>query len=144
MDWICQPVWATHLRSAFAISSGPLSRRLCSGMACRHITSARASIATKLLMRRAIFNAGQARLCSDLCLALAGAGLVGLGRRGAGHAEGAQRWVALYRQDDRRYLEGRMTPAIPAPGLPPEEWSSLRYGFEPCGGCHHGTEEAYG
>ena len=29
-------------------------------------------------------------------------------------------------------------------GLPPEKWSSLRYGFEPCGGCHHGTEEAYG
>jgi hypothetical protein len=94
MDWICEPVWATHLRSAFAISSGPLSRRLCSGLACRHITSARASIATKLLMRRAIFNAGQARLCSDLCLALAGAGLVGLGRRGAGRAEGRQRWVS--------------------------------------------------
>ncbi|WP_187278862.1 hypothetical protein [Methylobacterium sp. WL12] len=29
-------------------------------------------------------------------------------------------------------------------GLPPEKWSSLRYGFEPCGGCFHGTEEAYG
>jgi len=29
-------------------------------------------------------------------------------------------------------------------GLPPEKWSSLRYGFEPCGGCRHGTEEAYG
>jgi len=26
--------------------------------------------------------------------------------------------------------------------LPPEKWSSLRYGFEPCGGYHHGTEEA--
>ena len=29
-------------------------------------------------------------------------------------------------------------------GLPPEKWSSLRYGFEPCGGSFHGTEEAYG
>ena len=29
-------------------------------------------------------------------------------------------------------------------GLPPEKWSSLRYGFEPCGGHFHGTEEAYG
>ena len=29
-------------------------------------------------------------------------------------------------------------------GLPPERWSSVRYGFEPCGGCHHRTEEAYG
>ena len=31
-----------------------------------------------------------------------------------------------------------------AGGLPPEKWSSLRYGFAPCGGCHHGTEEAHG
>ena len=29
-------------------------------------------------------------------------------------------------------------------GLPPEKWSSLRYGFAPCGGRHHGTKEAYG
>ena len=29
-------------------------------------------------------------------------------------------------------------------GLPPEKWSSLRYGFEPCGGYFYGTEEAYG
>ena len=31
-----------------------------------------------------------------------------------------------------------------APGLPPEKWPSLRYGFAPCGGYFHGTEEAYG
>ena len=29
-------------------------------------------------------------------------------------------------------------------GLPPEKWSSLRYGFAPCGGCLDASEEAYG
>ncbi|KQP88975.1 hypothetical protein ASF55_04340 [Methylobacterium sp. Leaf119] len=32
MYWICYPVFATHLRSAFEIISGPLSQRMCSGM----------------------------------------------------------------------------------------------------------------
>lgn len=29
-------------------------------------------------------------------------------------------------------------------GLPPERWSSLRYGFAPYGGCCDASEEAYG
>src|SRR3954470_2004794 len=29
-------------------------------------------------------------------------------------------------------------------GLPPEKWSSLRYGFEPAGGRENGEEEAHG
>ncbi|KQS79900.1 hypothetical protein ASG32_24925 [Methylobacterium sp. Leaf361] len=65
MYWICEPVLATHLRNAFEIISGPLSQRMCSGMPCRHIASASASITPTLLMRRATFNAKQARLCSS-------------------------------------------------------------------------------
>ena len=29
-------------------------------------------------------------------------------------------------------------------GLPPEKWSSLRYGFEPSGGRENGEEATYG
>jgi hypothetical protein len=32
----------------------------------------------------------------------------------------------------------------PNTGLPPEKWSSLRYGFEPGGGFEDVEEEAYG
>ena len=53
---------ATHLRSAFEIISGPLSQRMFSGMPCRHIASAKASITPRLLMRRATFSAKQVRL----------------------------------------------------------------------------------
>ena len=41
-------------------------------------------------------------------------------------------------------LAGLFTDAGRSAGPPPEKWSSLRYGFEPCGGYFYGTEEAYG
>ncbi len=66
MYWICGPILATHLRSAFEIISGPLSQRMCSWMPCRHMASASASMTPRLLMRRATFSARHARLCSSI------------------------------------------------------------------------------
>ncbi len=57
MYWICVPTLLTHLRSAFEIISGPLSQRMFSGMPCRHIASASASITPTLLRRRSTFRA---------------------------------------------------------------------------------------
>ncbi len=66
--WICEPALATHLRNAVETISGPLSQRMCSGMPCRHMASASASITPSLLMRRATFSARQARLCSSISI----------------------------------------------------------------------------
>jgi len=66
MYWICEPALAPHLRSAFEIISGPLSQRMYSGMPCKHMASAKASITPTLLMRRATFSARQVRLCSSI------------------------------------------------------------------------------
>ena len=56
-----------------AILDLPQARKTCaamhsmfSGMPCRHIVSTSASITPRLLMRRATFNARQARLCSSI------------------------------------------------------------------------------
>lgn len=50
-------------------------------------------------------------------LALAGAGLVGLGWSGVGRADGPQRWAALYPQDARRELEGADYARYPGAGV---------------------------
>jgi hypothetical protein len=60
------PTFPNHSRNAFAMNSGTLSERMCSGIPRINITSANASITCMLPNRRATRNAKHSRVYSSI------------------------------------------------------------------------------